>query len=162
MLYGIIILILIYQLFINQSIYNLTLFLLIIGILSIDLFLSYNYFIAWIYIIIYGSALVILFTYLLMINFKYKSYNNLFKFKLFNFNPLFLLIILTLFILYKPLYISSFFLPLFNGLINNNIYIYYEECYKTINLMFYLFYIKPLYLILLFLQLLNIFIILIL
>lgn len=140
-----ILLLLIYNLLIYNPIKNLITFIIVIILLSIKLFIEEYNFISWIFIIIYGSALLILFTYALMIKYKCLNYNRINNLKEYKNTPyIFLLFII---ILVKwPLY---------------NIFIYNSIDYKSFFIMKYLLYIQPFFIILLFIELLIAFFILI-
>lgn len=141
--------ILIYILFLHSSIENLIGFLLLVLIFSLNLFNNWYYFLTWIYIIIYGSALVILFSYTLMMKFNYIEYNNFYSLKKLSLLGIWPLIYLSVLILYTTKYLENIF---------SYTYINYESLY----IMIYLTYMEPIFVILVFVQLVYIFYILIL
>ena len=139
-----ILLLLIYNLLIYNPIKNLISFLSIIILLSIKLFVEEYYFLTWIFIIIYGSALLILFTYALMIKYKCIDYNRINNIK--EYKSSIYIFILLVFLIKWPIY---------------NIFIFNYIGYKSFYIMIYLLYIQPFFIILLFIQLIIAFFILI-
>lgn len=137
-----IIVLLIYFLFINDSLKNILFFLILIFLIAFDLFLNKYFFITWIYLIIYASALVILFTYCLMIQFKDISYKEIYQLPIFTLNP-----IIFIFFIYYQIHL-------------NNVFSYNYIAYNSNYLFNYLLWIKPIFIIGLFQQLFYIFIIL--
>lgn len=158
MLEILILLLLIYNLLIYNAIKNLIIFLSIILLLAIKLFIEKYYFITWIFLIIYASALLILFTYALMIKYKSINYNissiSINYIKEYKTYPYFLYFFILLFIIFIIFVIS-------NKLPQWDIFIYNNIDYKSFYIMKYLLYIEPFFIILLFIELLIAFYILI-